>query len=182
MSHALPSGDAELITIESKWDFEYRYFAGRTASRFFTELRDHARIMGTRCAKSGRVLVPARSFSDAEYLPTTEWVETGPGGILEIFTIVGTQFPGLPAPPFVIGYVTLGRRGHVDRPLRHGREPVRHRQGRRLPDDQAPRARGLRRPARRAHHRLPLRVGRVAAMNVAVGHAGVSPVTLAAVL
>jgi len=99
--------ETELITIAGHWNFEYRYFAGVTASRFFAEIRDHRRIMGTRCAKSGRVLVPARGFSDAEYAPTTEWVETGPGGILEVFTIVGTKFPGLPDPPFVLGYVTL---------------------------------------------------------------------------
>ena len=99
--------DPELITIPGHWNFEYRYFAGATASRFFAELRDHRRIMGTRCARSGRVLVPARSFSDAEYEATTDWVETGPGGVLEVFTIVGTKFPGLPDPPFVLGYVTL---------------------------------------------------------------------------
>ena len=99
--------DPELNTIPGHWNFEYRYFAGATASRFFAELRDHRRIMGTRCARSGRVLVPARSFSDAEYEATTDWVETGPGGVLEVFTIVGTKFPGLPDPPFVLGYVTL---------------------------------------------------------------------------
>ena len=98
---------SEFITIPGRWDFEYRYFAGATASRFFAEIRDHRRIMGTRCAKSGRVLVPARSFSDAEYEPTRDWVETGPGGVLEVFTIVGTKFPGLPDPPFILGYVTL---------------------------------------------------------------------------
>ena len=89
----------ELVTIPARWDFEYRYFAGATASRFFNELRYNRRIMGTRCARSGKVLVPARSFSDAEYEPTTEWVECGPGGLLEVFTIVGTKFPGLPDPP-----------------------------------------------------------------------------------
>jgi uncharacterized OB-fold protein len=99
--------ETELITIPGRWDFEYRYFAGATASRFFAEIRDRRRIMGTRCAKSGRVLVPARTFSDAEYELTTDWVETGPAGVLEVFTIVGTKFPGLPDPPFVLGYVTL---------------------------------------------------------------------------
>ena len=99
--------ETELITIPGRWDFEYRYFAGATASRFFAEIRDNRRIMGTRCATSGRVLVPARSFSDAEYALTTDWVETGPGGVLEVFTIVATKFPGLPDPPFVLGYVTL---------------------------------------------------------------------------
>lgn len=97
----------EPITIEGNWNFDYRYFAGETASRFFAEIKDNARIMGTRSPKSGKVLVPARSFCDADYVATTEWVATGPGGVLEVFTIVGTKFPGLPDPPFIIGYVTL---------------------------------------------------------------------------
>jgi uncharacterized OB-fold protein len=97
----------DLITIPGTWNFEYRYFAGETASRFFNALRDEARIYGTSCSKCGRVLVPARSFCDACFVATTGWVETGPSGVLEIFTIVATQFPGLPTPPFVIGYVTL---------------------------------------------------------------------------
>ena len=97
----------EPLTIPGNWNFDYRYFAGDTASRFFAELRDNARIMGTRNPVSGQVMVPARSFSDADYARATEWVEVGQEGRLEVFSIVGTQFPGLPAPPFIIGYVTL---------------------------------------------------------------------------
>jgi len=97
----------EPLTIAGNWNFDYRYFAGEAATRFFRELRDNNRIMGTRSPASGKVMVPARSFSDDDYLPATEWVETGPGGKLEVFSIVGTKFPGLPDPPFVIGYVTL---------------------------------------------------------------------------
>jgi uncharacterized OB-fold protein len=97
----------DLITIPGVWDFEYRYFAGETASRFFNALRHEGRIYGTCCPKCARVLVPARSFCDACFVATDGWVETGPSGVLEIFTIVGTQFPGLPEPPFLIGYVTL---------------------------------------------------------------------------
>jgi len=99
--------DNDLITIPGLWNFQYNYFAGATASRFFNALRHEARIYGTQCAKCGRVLVPARSFCDACFVETQGWIHTGPGGVLEIFTIVATQFPGLPPPPFVIGYVTL---------------------------------------------------------------------------
>ena len=97
----------ELITIPAKWDFEYRYFAGATASRFFGEIQRSGRIFGTRCPSCAKVLVPARAFCDACYVATDEWVEVGPGGTLDVFTIVATKFPGLPDPPFVIGYVTL---------------------------------------------------------------------------
>lgn len=97
----------DLITIPGIWNFEYRYFAGETASHFFNALRDEAQIYGTSCPKCARVLVPARSFCDACFVATQGWVKTGPSGVLEIFTIVDAQFPGLPPPPFVIGYVTL---------------------------------------------------------------------------
>lgn len=97
----------ELITIPAKWDFEYRYFAGATASRFFGEIQRNGRIFGARCGSCGKVLVPARAFCEACYVATDEWIEVGPGGVLDVFTIVATKFPGLPDPPFVMGYVTL---------------------------------------------------------------------------
>jgi uncharacterized OB-fold protein len=98
---------SDLITIPGKWNFDYRYFAGETATRFFFEIRDNARLMGKRCPKCQRVIVPARSFCDACYVATEEWVEVGTSGSVDNFTIVGTKFPGLPDPPFVIAYVTL---------------------------------------------------------------------------
>ncbi|MGF7162605.1 hypothetical protein FHS85_004259 [Rhodoligotrophos appendicifer] len=95
------------LIIPGTWNFEYRYFAGDAATRFFAEIRDNRRIMGTRNPVSGQVMVPARGFSDADYVAATEWVETGPEGVLEVFSIIGTKFPGLPDPPFTLGYVTL---------------------------------------------------------------------------
>ncbi|MGE3301721.1 MAG: Zn-ribbon domain-containing OB-fold protein [Hyphomonadaceae bacterium] len=98
--------DDELITIPGNWNFNYNYFAGEAASRFFAGLR-RGEILSTLCPQCGRRLVPARSFCDACYVETTEWAPVGLVGKLEVFTIVQTQFPGLPAPPFTIGYVTL---------------------------------------------------------------------------
>jgi uncharacterized protein len=97
----------ELVTIPGKWDFEYRYFAGEVSSRFFNALRKEACIYGTKCPSCSRTLVPARSFCDACFVATEGWIDAGDVGVLEVFTIVTTQFPGLPAPPFAIGYVTL---------------------------------------------------------------------------
>jgi len=93
------------LMIPGHWDFRYNYFAGDAASRFFHELGNR-RLMGTRCPSCQRVLVPARSFCDACFVDTTEWVEVGQRGRLETFTILATKFPGLPDPPVVIGYVT----------------------------------------------------------------------------
>lgn len=99
--------DTELITIDGNWNFDFKYYAGKSASRFFHELRENRRIMGTRCSKCRRLLVPARSFCDACMERTNEWVEVGPEGTLETFTIITTNFPGLPPPPIVMAYVTL---------------------------------------------------------------------------
>jgi uncharacterized protein len=51
--------------------------------------------------------VPPRSFSDQTLQPTTEWVEVGPGGRVEAFTIVYEEFQNLPPPPYAFGYVLL---------------------------------------------------------------------------
>jgi uncharacterized OB-fold protein len=99
--------ETELITIPGRWSFDYTYFAGESASRFFHELRENRRIMGTRCPKCERLLVPARAFCDACMERTTDWQEVGPEGTLETFTIITTAFPGLPKPPIVMAYVTL---------------------------------------------------------------------------
>lgn len=97
----------DLVTIDGKWNFNYTYFAGESASRFFMELRENRRIMGTRCTKCERLLVPARAYCDTCMAKTDEWVEVGPEGTLETFTIITTAFPGLPPPPIVMAYVTL---------------------------------------------------------------------------
>jgi len=98
---------SDLITIKGNWSFDYTYFAGETASRFFKELREHKRVMGTRCPSCERVLVPARAFCDACFCRTGDWVEVGPQGVLETFTVITAAFPGLPEPPVVLAYATL---------------------------------------------------------------------------
>lgn len=103
--------DTELVTINGTWNFEYRYFAGETASRFFAELRDHRRIIGRRCPKCERVLVPARAFCDRCFVDTTDWVPVGTEGTIETFTVLTATFPGMPEPPLAIAYVTLDGAG-----------------------------------------------------------------------
>jgi hypothetical protein len=103
--------EQEPVTIEGHWDFDYTYYAGAAASRFFRELRDNRRIMGTHCPSCDRVLVPARGFCDACFTATDEWREVGTEGRLETFTIITAAFPGLPPPPNVVGYVTLDGAG-----------------------------------------------------------------------
>lgn len=86
----------------------FRYAAGAAASRFLLEMRDHGRIMGTRCPRCRRVLVPARSFCPACWVETAEWVEVGPAGGLVTWTTVTIPLPHAPEePPVTIGLVRL---------------------------------------------------------------------------
>jgi uncharacterized OB-fold protein len=97
----------ELLKRQETWNITYDHALGETASYFFTQIRDNAKIYGRRDARSGRVLVPPRAFSDQSLEPTKEWVEVGPGGQIEAFTIVYEAFRGLPDPPYAFGYVML---------------------------------------------------------------------------
>jgi len=97
----------ELLKRQENWNITYNHALGETASWFFVQIRDHARLYGRRDAGSGRVLVPPRAFSDQSLEPTTEWVEVGPEGVVEAFTIVYEPFNGLPNPPYAFGYVKL---------------------------------------------------------------------------
>ena len=98
----------ELMTRQETWNITYRHALGETASWFYTQIRDHQKIYGRRSAQ-GRVLVPPRAFSDQTLEPTTEWVEVGPGGVIEAFTMVYEEFQGLPPPPYAFGYVMLDK-------------------------------------------------------------------------
>jgi uncharacterized OB-fold protein len=97
----------ELMRRKEAWNITYTHALGETASWFYTQIRDNAKIYGRRCASTGRVLVPPRSFSDQTLQPTTEWVEVGPGGRIEAFSITYEQFQNLPEPPYAFGYVLL---------------------------------------------------------------------------
>lgn len=97
----------ELLKRKEDWKITYTHALGETASWFYVQLRDHAKIYGKRDAKTGRVLVPPRAFSDQSLEPTTDWVEVGPGGVIETFSIVYEEFHNLPPPPYAFGYVKL---------------------------------------------------------------------------
>ena len=97
----------ELLLLPGTWNFDYTYFAGETATRFFAELRDNLAILGRRCPSCRRLVVPARSYCDACYVEMGGWEPVGETGTIEAFTILTTAFPGLPEPPLVIAFVTL---------------------------------------------------------------------------
>ncbi len=96
-----------MVRIPQTWEITYDHPAGRTASRFFTELKDQRHLLGKRCPSCRRVLMPPRAFCDRCYVPTEEWVQVADTGVIEAFTIVANKFQGLPDPPYALVYVRL---------------------------------------------------------------------------
>lgn len=97
----------DLVSVAGKWDISFNYAAGKTISHFLTQMRDHRRILGIKCAKCQRVVVPPRSFCERCFVPAEDWVELGDEGVVEAFTIVHDAFEGSPPPPYAIAYVKL---------------------------------------------------------------------------
>ena len=100
--------EAESVVITSKIVLPFSYAAGRTASRFFTELRDNQRIMGKMCPKCSRVIVPPRKICGKCFAETSEWVEVGNKGTLIAHTVVYKAMSHLPkGTPLAYGIIKL---------------------------------------------------------------------------
>ena len=98
----------ERIVFPGKVNLPFSYSAGRTASRFFVELRDNEKIMGKRCPQCRRVIVPAQLFCREGFVETDEWVEVSPQGTLISFTVVYRKEPHHPTDtPFAYGIIQL---------------------------------------------------------------------------
>ncbi len=98
--------EAPLIR-SGEWNIHYDYAVGETATRFFLRLRDEGKIAGKKCPSCKAVLVPPRAYCERCFVTTQEWVDVGPEGTIEAFTIVYEPFDGLPPPPYAVAYVTL---------------------------------------------------------------------------
>jgi hypothetical protein len=72
----------------------YTWAAGTVASRFYAGLRNK-KIYGIRCAKCRMVLVPPKKTCHQCFGELSEWVEVGPEGTLQTFTVVHYHEPEL---------------------------------------------------------------------------------------
>jgi uncharacterized OB-fold protein len=85
-----------------------RYTAGIAGERFFREIKDNARIMGTLCAGCGLVYVPATMFCERCFAELEEWVEVSSTGHVFTFTILFRDLDDEPLDePAVLAYVKL---------------------------------------------------------------------------
>jgi len=78
------------VTVNTR--YPYQYSCGTIPSEFFRALRDEKKILGRTCDACGRVYIPPRPVCGPCWAPTSGWVEIGPQGTLECFTVVSFVF------------------------------------------------------------------------------------------
>lgn len=99
--------NGDLLTVVAEWNLRYEYFGGEAATKFYNEVRENGRLFGARCSECKRVLVPPRGYCEDCYRLIDDWVEVGPEGVVQTFTILTLKLDGFPPPPVLIAYVQL---------------------------------------------------------------------------
>lgn len=90
-----------------RWELDFQLNIGESDRRFFEGLKEK-RILGNRCPDCGKVYVPPQTYCDECFVEPDEWIEQGPEGVLESYTVTFRQFRNMPEPPYVNGVVRVG--------------------------------------------------------------------------
>ena len=98
---------SRIENLQGGWSVRYNYAMGPADIKFFTSLREEAKIIAPKCPKCGLVMLPPRSFCERCFVSAEEWVEVRREGTIQAFTIVPVKFESLPDPPYAIAYVLL---------------------------------------------------------------------------
>jgi hypothetical protein len=93
-----------------------RYTLGLAGERFFREIKDNGRFMGTHCAKCKRTYVPAASFCERCLSELNDWLDVGTTGEIYTFTILYESYTGAPVEnPVVVAFIQIGDGGIIHR-------------------------------------------------------------------
>jgi len=101
------SGSSPLI-VEGALIIPYSYALGTVASRFYTELRDHARLLATRCSTCGKVYMPPVATCLDCFSLLTDWTQLATSGTVTAYTVERRQLSIHPKPaPLIYVIVRL---------------------------------------------------------------------------
>ncbi len=93
-----------------------RYTYGIAGERFFREIKDNGRIMGSICHHCDINYVPGVAFCERCLNPVDDWVEAGSSGEVHSFTLVCVNVDGSPKEAAeLVAFVRLGDGGLVHR-------------------------------------------------------------------
>ncbi len=99
--------DEWAYVVEGKLELPYRYYPGRFWGHFLKTLRDREVILGIRCPKCNKVLVPPRPVCGTCFGRLDEWVELPPEGVITSFTRLHYKEPYHPRDEMILGLIRL---------------------------------------------------------------------------
>lgn len=76
----------DLRALPGDFPVSHLYTMGAAGERFFRELKDNGRLMGTRCSACDHVYVPPSMFCPNCFAALDEWREVGPQGAVRAVT------------------------------------------------------------------------------------------------
>jgi uncharacterized OB-fold protein len=98
----------DALTWKGDMPITSRYTAGMAGERFFREIKDNAKLWGTRCTECDLVYLPARLYCERCFSQLEEWVEVSTSGHVHTFTVVHLDLDGNPLPePQVMAFVRI---------------------------------------------------------------------------
>ncbi|MFQ6127310.1 MAG: Zn-ribbon domain-containing OB-fold protein [Thermoplasmata archaeon] len=87
---------------------QYVYTAGISGERFFRELRDNGKMMGTHCSECGVTYLPPRMYCEKCFSELDEWKEVPLEGKVIAHTIVHVDIDEKRLDkPYVIGFIRI---------------------------------------------------------------------------
>jgi uncharacterized OB-fold protein len=85
-----------------------RYTVGIAGERFFREIMENGKLLGTCCTECDLVYVPPRLYCERCMAKLEEWVNVPNTGTIHTFTAVHLDLDGNPLPePRIMAYVRL---------------------------------------------------------------------------
>ena len=100
--------EVEPLTLKGQIAVPYTWWVGDIGSRFLVSLRDHRKILGSKCKACGTVFVPLRKNCGRCFVDIDEWVDVASEGFIEAYTIVHYNNPVQPVkPPFAYALIKL---------------------------------------------------------------------------
>ena len=78
--------ERRVLFVEARPRLRYAWDTGIAVGRYLAELKN-GRLIGRRCRRCGRVLVPPRMFCEECFRPTDEWVYVQDTGTVNTYSI-----------------------------------------------------------------------------------------------
>jgi hypothetical protein len=78
--------NSRYLTIPYSVNLRYRWSTGAAMGRFLAELKN-GRIIGRKCDRCKRVLVPPRMFCEKDFVQTSKWVYVKDAGTVDTYSV-----------------------------------------------------------------------------------------------